>query len=129
MSSGFDLNGYPVVAFIPTLNPDRAKAFYRDVLGLRLTAEQLPFALVFDAHGITLRVTVVNELTPPPYTALGWEVPNIRGAVMALTQKGARFERYPNMTQDELGIWIAPGGTRVAWFRDPDGNILSLSQH
>jgi catechol 2,3-dioxygenase-like lactoylglutathione lyase family enzyme len=128
MPTGFDLNEHPVVAFVPTRDPDRARAFYRDLLGLRLTAELLPFALVFDAHGIMLRITVVKELTPPPYTSLGWEVPNIEEAVATLTQKGVKFERYPNMTQDERGIWAAPGGSRVAWFRDPDGNTLSLSQ-
>lgn len=128
MSNSFDLNEHPVIAFVPTRDPDRARTFYRDLLGLRLTSEQLPFALVFEAHGIMLRITVVEELTPPPYTSLGWEVPNIDDAVAALTQKGVEFERYPNMIQDELGIWAAPGGSRVAWFRDPDGNTLSLTQ-
>jgi catechol 2,3-dioxygenase-like lactoylglutathione lyase family enzyme len=129
MVTGFDLRQHPVVAFVPTLNPDGAKAFYCDVLGLQLTSEQLPFALVFDAHGIMLRVIVVQELTPPPYTTLGWEVPNIQEAVAGLAAKGVQFVRYPNMSQDENGIWTAPGGSRVGWFRDPDGNTLSLSQH
>ena len=75
-----------------------------------------------------LRVTVVNELTPPPSTALGWEVPKIEDAVARLTEKGLQFERYPNMNLDQLGIWTAPGGSKIAWFRDPDGNTLSLSQ-
>src|SRR5881227_3240710 len=69
MDNGFELNEHPLIAFVPTRDPDRARAFYRDLLGLRLISEQLPFALVFDAHGVMLRVTVVNELTPPPYTA------------------------------------------------------------
>jgi catechol 2,3-dioxygenase-like lactoylglutathione lyase family enzyme len=129
MSNGFDLNEHPVIAFVPTRDPDRARAFYRDLLGLRLTLEQLPFALVFDAHGIMLRVIVVKELTPPSYTTLGWEVPNIEHAVATLKEKGVQFERYPNMSQDQLGIWTAPGGSKIAWFRDPDGNTLSLSQH
>jgi catechol 2,3-dioxygenase-like lactoylglutathione lyase family enzyme len=129
MDPAFDLNQHSVVAFVPTLDPDRARAFYRDVLGLHLTAEQLPFALVFDAHGTMLRVTVVRELTPPPYTTLGWEVPNLQDAVRNLAAKGIHFERYPGMSQDELGIWTAPESSQIAWFRDPDGNTLSLSQH
>jgi|SRR5689334_12731015 catechol 2,3-dioxygenase-like lactoylglutathione lyase family enzyme len=129
MANEFNLNQHSLIAFVPTRDPDRAKAFYRDQLGLRLTSEQLPFALVFDAHGIMLRVTVVKELTPPPYTVLGWEVADIQEAVATLAKKGIQFERYPNMSQDQLGIWTAPGGSKIAWFRDPDGNTLSLSQH
>lgn len=129
MANDFELNGHPLIAFVPTRNADRAKMFYRDLLGLHLVSEQLPFALIFDAHGTMLRVTVVRELTPPPYTTLGWEVPDIHDAAAALAEKGIQFERYPNMSQDELGIWTAPGGSKVAWFRDPDGNTLSLSQH
>ena len=128
MAKIFDLSEHAPIAFVPTRDPDRARAFYRDLLGLHLTSEQLPFALVFDAHGIMLRVTVVRELAPAPYTTLGWQVPKIEDAVESLTEKGIQFERYPNMSQDELGIWTAPGGSKVAWFRDPDGNTLSLSQ-
>jgi catechol 2,3-dioxygenase-like lactoylglutathione lyase family enzyme len=128
MANGFQLNEHPLIAFVPTCDPDRAKTFYRDLLGLRLVSEQLPFALVFDAHGTMLRVVVVKELTPPPYTTLGWEVADIQDAVATLAARGIRFQRYPNMKQDHLGIWTAPGGSKVAWFRDPDGNTLSLSQ-
>ena len=81
MANGFNLNEHPLIAFVPTRDPDRARTFYRDLLGLRVTSEQLPFALVFDAHGIMLRVTVVKELTPPPYTKLGWEVADRQEAV------------------------------------------------
>lgn len=129
MAHDFELNEHSVIAFIPTRDPDRAKTFYRDLLGLPLTSEQLPFALVFDAHGIMLRIVVVEQLTPPPYTTLGWEVPDIEQAVRTLAKRGIDFERYPSMEQDEFGIWTAPGGSRVAWFRDPDGNTLSVSQH
>lgn len=129
MANDFQLNEHPLIAFVPTRDPDRAKAFYRDLLGLRLASEQLPFALVFDAHGTMLRVVVVKELTPPPYTVLGWEVGNIQEAVTTLAARGVQFQRYPNMNQDHLGIWTAPGGSKVAWFRDPDGNTLSLSQN
>jgi siroheme synthase-like protein len=129
MANSSDLQCQPLVAFIATRNPDQARQFYADRLGLPLTSNELPFALVFDANGIMLRVTVVNELTAAPYTVLGWSVRDIEGSVKSLQERGVRFERYPNMNQDELGIWTAPGGTRVAWFRDPDGNTLSLSQH
>ena len=129
MANDFELKGHPLIAFVPTRDPDRARTFYRDLLGLHLASEQLPFALVFDAHGTMLRVIVVKELTPPPCTTLGWEVPDIQEAAATLAQKGIQFERFPNMNQDHLGIWTAPGGSKVAWFRDPDGNTLSLSQH
>jgi predicted enzyme related to lactoylglutathione lyase len=128
MNSGFDLSENPLIAFIPTRDAERARAFYRDLLGLCLTSDQLPFALVFDAHGIMLRVTVVNELTPPPYTTLGWNVPDIQQALANLTNRGIQFVRYPNMSQDQFGIWTSPAGSKIAWFRDPDGNTLSLSQ-
>lgn len=129
MTKSFDLQDQPIIAFVATRNPDRAREFYRDQLGLRLTWDELPFALVFDAHGIMLRVTVVKDLVAALHTVMGWLVPDLEVAVRGLQEKGVRFERYPNMNQDDLGIWTAPGGTRVAWFRDPDGNILSLSQH
>lgn len=103
--------------------------FYRDTLGLPLVSEELPFALVFDAHGTMLRVTVVEKVVSASYTVLGWQVPNIVAAAKALTQAGVRFERYSGMQQDELGIWPSPGGASVAWFKDPDGNTLSISQH
>lgn len=128
MANDFELNAHPLVAFVPTRDPDRARTFYRDLLGLHLAYEQLPFALVFDAHGVMLRVIVVKELTPPPYTTLGWEVPDIQSAVATFAAKGIEFQKYPNLTHDALGIWTAPGGAKVAWFRDPDGNTLSLSQ-
>lgn len=103
--------------------------FYRDMLGLPLVSEEMPFALVFDAHGTTLRVTVVEKVVPAGYTVLGWQVPNIVAAAKALSQAGVRFERYSGMQQDEVAIWSSPGGASVAWFKDPDGNTLSISQH
>ncbi len=115
-------------AFAAVLDRDRARAFYRDTLGLPLTSED-DFALVFDAGGTTLRVSPVQEMTPAKYTVLGWEVPDIVTAVEALGARGVTFERYGFIPQDDLGIWTAPGGTRVAWFKDPSGNVLSLAQH
>ncbi len=129
MPEQFQLNQQPVIAFVATRDPVRAKEFYRDTLGLHLISEELPFALVFDAHGIMLRVTVVKELNPAAYTVLGWQVKDIGLAAKSLRESGVRFELYPGMQQDELGIWTAPGGAKVAWFKDPDGNTLGISQH
>ncbi len=117
-----------LVAFVGTTNPDRARSFYRDQLGLRLVSED-GFALVFDANGTMLRVSTVRELTPAKFTVLGWEVPDIAAAARDLEQAGVQLERYGFPGQDERGIWTAPDGTLVAWFQDPDHNILSLSHH
>ncbi len=116
------------IAFVPTRDFVKARQFYQTVLGLRLIAEQMPFALVFDCNGIMLRVIGVKELNLNPHTTLGWEVPDIGVAVDALAAAGVWFERYPGMGQDERGIWSVPGA-KVAWFKDPDGNTLSVSQH
>ena len=118
----------PIVAFVATTDPSRAKAFYRDVLGLLLISED-EYALVFDAHGTMLRVAIVREIVLAPYTVLGWKVDDIDATVRGLAAKGAKFERYPWMEQSDLAIWSAPSGAKVAWFKDPDGNLLSVSQH
>jgi len=120
------LGAYNVIAFVATKQPERAKLFYSKTLGLRLVADT-PFALVFDAGGTMLRISKVGALTPAPYTVLGWKVPNIRVTVEHLTSGGVTFERYKGMPQDELGIWTTPDGDKVAWFKDPDGNTLSLT--
>lgn len=126
----FRLAEQPVIAFVATTDPERARAFYRDQLGLTLVSDELPFALVFDVNGVMLRITAVRDLQPAGYTILGWKVEDIRAAVSAMQGRGVAFERYSGMEQDELGIWAAPGGAaKVAWFRDPDGNTLSLSEH
>lgn len=122
------LGSHKIMAFVATRDPAGAKAFYRDTLGLQMVAEQLPFALVFDAHGTMLRVTIVREIVVAPYTVLGWEVPDIAATVKELAAAGVKLERYPGMPQDELGIWTAPGGNKVAWFKDPEGNVLSVAQ-
>src|SRR6476620_10956364 len=121
------LNSSTLVAFVGTGDAARARGFYGDVLGLRLVSED-GFALVFDANGTLLRVAIVPAVVAAPYTVLGWQVPNIRSTIDALGRRGVRFERYGFMQQDDLGIWTAPGGARVAWFKDPDGNLLSLTQ-
>ncbi|HTS64409.1 MAG TPA: VOC family protein [Candidatus Acidoferrales bacterium] len=123
------LGKYKIVAFANIVDVERAKAFYRDTLGLRLVAEEPPFALVFDANGIMLRLGMAKELPPAHGTVLGWQVPDIRSAVQEMAQAGIRFERFGRLEQDDMGVWTAPTGARVAWFKDPDGNILSLSEH
>ncbi len=129
MSQLSRLGNYDIVGFVTIVDVARAKSFYRDMLGLRLVAEEPPFALVFEANGIMLRLGMAKELPPAHGTVLGWQVPEISAAVKDLEQAGIRFERYQHLKQDELGIWTSPTGAKVAWFKDPDGNILSLSEH
>lgn len=117
-----------LVTFLLTQNPDRALEFYRDTLGLQFLHDD-GFALVFVINGIMLRISKVPSFTPAQHTVLGWECEDIAGAVEKLIAKGIVFERYPNMGQDERGISTFPTGDKVAWFKDPDGNVLSLSQH
>lgn len=126
--TGRALASSSLVAFVGVCDPDRAKRFYRDTLGLRLVSEELPFALVFDVQGTMLRVTVVPEVKPAKFTVLGWKVPDIQAAVSSLDKEGVEFQRYAGLQQDGLGIWTSPSGARVAWFHDPDGNILSVTQ-
>jgi len=117
-----------VVTFLLTSKPDEAVAFYRDKLGLTYLRDD-GFALVFDMDGVMLRIGKVASFTPAQNTVLGWESKDIASGVDQLVQKGVAFERYPNMSQDVRGITTFPNGDRVAWFKDPDGNVLSLSQH
>lgn len=117
-----------VIAFVGVTDAERAKAFYRDKLGLRLTSEEPSRALVFDAGGTTLLASLVEAVPPASYTVLGWMVENIGKAVDELMAKGISFERFQDFAQDDRGVWTGPDGTRVAWFKDPDGNMLSLTQ-
>jgi len=128
MTTSSVLGAHKLMAFVATCDPDRARVFYRDTLGLHLVAEQLPFALVFDANGTMLRVTIVREIVVAPYTVLGWEVPDIGVTARELAAAGVKLERYAGMVQDELGIWTSPSGARVAWLKDPDGNVLSVTE-
>lgn len=115
------------MAFVATAKPDLALAFYRDVLELTLV-EDSPFAVVFDAFGTTLRVQKVESVTLAPYTSFGLEVEDIDAAARAIVAKGAELLRYPHLEHDALGVWKSPSGARVCWFKDPDGNVLSLTQ-
>jgi catechol 2,3-dioxygenase-like lactoylglutathione lyase family enzyme len=117
----------PVVAFVPSRDLKRSSPFFADTLGLKLI-ESDEFALLFDANGTALRVTAVPNLTPHPFTVLGWTVADIQATVTGLAKRGVAFERFDGMKQDSLGIWVAPGGAKVAWFKDPDGNVLSVTQ-
>jgi catechol 2,3-dioxygenase-like lactoylglutathione lyase family enzyme len=122
------LGSSKIAAFSATANPERAKAFYRDQLGLTLISDE-PYALVFDANGTMLRVQKVKEVNEAKYTTLGWNVPDIAAMVDELEKTGVKFEHYGMPGQDAKGIWTPPGSSaKVAWFKDPDGNILSLAQ-
>jgi catechol 2,3-dioxygenase-like lactoylglutathione lyase family enzyme len=122
------LENQKLVAFVPITNADRARAFYCDTLHLRLVHED-GFALVFDVHGIMLRATLVRDLKPQPFTVLGWQVADAAATAQELAAGGVTLERFPGIEQDEHALWHAPGGAVIGWFKDPDGNILSISQH
>jgi len=117
-----------IVAFVPIKDAEKARAFYEGVLGLHFVKDD-GFALVFEANGIMVRAAKVKEFTAAQFTVLGWQVSQIEDVVRALAKKGVHFEIFGFFKQDELGIWTAPTGDKVAWFKDPDGNILSVSQH
>jgi catechol 2,3-dioxygenase-like lactoylglutathione lyase family enzyme len=118
----------PLIAFIPTKDATRARRFYEKLLGLRFISDD-SFAIVMDANGIMVRIARVGEFTPFPFTILGWQVGDIHRTVAEMTGKGIPFARYPFLEQAADGVWDAPGGVKVAWFTDTDGNTLSLSQH
>ena len=129
MSQDSILGASKIMAFVHIKDWERARAFYEGVLGLRLVEEEKPFALVFDANGIMLRVTPVGEHQPAPGTVLGWQVESIERSVEQLTAGGVEFLRFPGLNDSSpLGIWSSPSGARVAWFHDPDKNVLSLTQ-
>lgn len=116
-----------LIAFVSTSDPVRACRFYGQVLGLPLV-DQSPIACVFQANGTMLRVTTTERVIPAPYTVLGWAVTDIAATILSLRERGVRFLRFAGMDQDELDIWRAPSGGQIAWFKDPDGNLLSLTQ-
>jgi len=119
-----------VIAFVPTRNPEKAREFFETTLGLRFVSDD-KFALVFDANGVMVRVVDVSgvaDYKPAPFTILGWSVSNVGKTVKDLQRKGVKFERFPGMEQDQLGVWSSPSGAKVAWFKDPDGNVLSLTE-
>ena len=119
-----------MIGFLVTTNPANATAFYRDTLGFTFVKDD-GFALVFNAHGTMVRITKAKEHKPAVGTVLGWEVDDVHAAIRELSARGVRFEQFnlPFMKQDELGMWTAPNSDQVAWFKDPDGNVLSISRH
>jgi catechol 2,3-dioxygenase-like lactoylglutathione lyase family enzyme len=122
------LSTNPLIAFIPSKDTSRARSFYEGVLGLRFVSDDA-FAIVMDSNGTMIRIVRVGEFTPAPFTILGWQVDDIHAKVAELSGNGVQFNRYPYFEQSEDGVWTAPNGAKVAWFPDPDGNVLSVSQH
>jgi|ERR1700733_5306063 len=121
------LESSPIIAFAAATDLNRAKVFYEQVLGLPV-AEHNDFVCVLDANGTMLRLTAVAEVRQAGYTVLGWKVTDIAAAVRGLASRGVLFLRYDGMDQDEDAVWTTPSGDKVAWFADPDGNVLSLTQ-
>jgi catechol 2,3-dioxygenase-like lactoylglutathione lyase family enzyme len=122
------LDSAPAIAFLPSTDLERSREVYVDVLGVGFV-EVTPFALVLRAGGgAMLRVTRVDDLRPQPFTVFGWAVDDITQVMAALNDAGVRFERYDGVDQDDAGVWTTPRGDRIAWFQDPDGNTLSLTQ-
>jgi catechol 2,3-dioxygenase-like lactoylglutathione lyase family enzyme len=117
-----------LIGFVPTKDSAKAREFYEGKLGFQFLKDD-GFALVLRARESMIRIAIVKDFTPPPFTVLGWEVSNIGEVVAWLQKRGVVFEKYPWVPDKELGIWTAPTGDKVAWFKDPDGNVLSVSQH
>jgi catechol 2,3-dioxygenase-like lactoylglutathione lyase family enzyme len=116
-----------IIGFVPTKDYAQARSFYEGKLGFRFVSED-QFALVVRAGETMIRIAKAN-FTPAPFTILGWEVSNIQQEVAELQKRGVAFEKYPWVDDKVTGIWTAPSGDKVAWFKDPDGNVLSVSQH
>lgn len=121
------IQGNQLMAFVPVSNADKARNFYRDTLGLRLISED-HFALAFDVEGVMLRATLIPEFTPQPFTVLGWQVLDAASMARKLAEGGIELLHFPGMSQDENGLWRAPSGAVIGWFKDPDGNVLSITQ-
>jgi len=122
------LNNEKLIAFLATANVQLARAFYEGQLGLKLVHED-DFAIVYDVRGVEIRIQKLVSVNPQPQTVLGWSVVSIEETVRSLAAKGVSFDRHSGLDQNELGIWNSPSGAKVAWFKDPDGNTLSLTQH
>lgn len=112
--------------FVPTVKPEEAKAFYGDTLGLTFLGED-PYGTEFDSGGTLLRVITVRKLIPHEFTVLGWNVKDIEATIDMLVARGVAFQKY-DFIKNERGIWTSPNNSKVAWFKDPDGNVLSVSQ-
>jgi catechol 2,3-dioxygenase-like lactoylglutathione lyase family enzyme len=117
-----------LVGFVPTKDSKRAREFYEGKLGFRFVSDD-QFALVMQAGESLIRIAKVKDFTPAQYTVMGWGVTDVEAVVKWLNKRGVKFEKYPFVEDRELGIWTTPNGDKVAWFKDPDGNVLSLGQH
>jgi catechol 2,3-dioxygenase-like lactoylglutathione lyase family enzyme len=117
-----------IIGFVPTKDSVKARGFYEGILQFEFVSDDM-FALVMKAGETMLRIGKAQDFTPAPYTVLGWEVSNIEEIVRWLQKRGVALEKFPFVQDKELGIWTTPDGDKVAWFRDPDGNVLSVSQH
>ena len=117
-----------IIGFVPTKDSVKARGFYEGMLQFQFVSDDM-FALVMRAGETMLRIGKVQDFTPAPYTVLGWEVSNIEDVAKWLQKRGVTLEKFPFVQDKELGIWTTPNGDKVAWFRDPDGNVLSVSQH
>ena len=116
------------VAFVPSGDLERAERFYTGVLGLSRKSRD-DFALLVEANGVTIRITRTDGFEPQAFTILGFDVEDVEKTARALAAKGVKFQRYPGMKQDASGVWASPSGSRIAWFKDADGNVLSIAQH
>jgi catechol 2,3-dioxygenase-like lactoylglutathione lyase family enzyme len=116
-----------ITALVGTMKPEMAKAFYQDILGLKFINDD-SYAMVFEGRNARVRVSRVPAVVPAQYAVLAFTVDDIDKAVDALTAKGVVFARFGFFVQDAKGIWTAPDGTKVAWFHDPDLNLLSVVQ-
>jgi catechol 2,3-dioxygenase-like lactoylglutathione lyase family enzyme len=121
------LGSQGLIAFLATKNGATARTFYEKVLGFPVLSDD-DYALAVSVAGVMLRVQKVEDFQPQPFTALGWNVADIDATVADLRGKGVHFVHYPGMGQDAAGVWLAPSGAKIAWFKDPDGNTLSLTQ-
>jgi catechol 2,3-dioxygenase-like lactoylglutathione lyase family enzyme len=121
------LTSFPINGFVRITDPVRSRRFYEQTLGLAFDYEN-PYVMVFRSGNIQIIAQKVKEFAPVAATVLGWEVKDIEKVVSALSKAGVIFEKYEGMDQDDLGIWKSPDG-KVAWFKDPDGNLLSVSEH
>jgi len=122
------LSSGKLIGFVPTKDSNRSREFYEGKLGFTFLSDD-QFALVMQAGESMIRIAKAGKFTPAQYTVMGWEVTDIETMVKWLNGRGVTFEKYPFVQDQKLGIWTTPNGDKVAWFKDPDGNVLSLSQH
>jgi catechol 2,3-dioxygenase-like lactoylglutathione lyase family enzyme len=122
------LTGGKLVGFLTTTDYERARAFYEGKLGFEFVSLD-QFALAMRAGKNMIRITKVETFKPAQGTVLGWEVDDVKAVVLWLSSRDVVTEKYGFVPDQELGIWTAPSGDQVAWFKDPEGNVLSLSHH